>query len=155
MRKSISILTGVLLASIILTTFSSPVNALPGSNWATGIKLQNLDSSETAQITVQLRDAAGALINTISTTSNGDPLTAAPESSVEIYLPAYTTLTSGQYSAVISSNVPLGVVATMTNYEYGIADSYNSMVPASNVSIPYVYHNHNSYYTEIFLTKYH
>lgn len=151
MRKFYSLLTALVMASVILMLFVSPASALPGSNWATGIKLQNLDSSVAAQISIELRNAAGTLVNTISTTSNGDPLTADPESSVEVYLPAYTTLGTGQYSAAISSNVPLGVVATMTNYEYGIADSYNSMTPDTDVSIPYVYHNHNSYYTEIFI----
>jgi len=151
MRKTFSILSSLLLASMVLMMFASPANALPGSNWATGIKLQNLDTTVTAEISVQLRDAAGSLVDTISTTSTGDPLTAAPESSVEIYLPAYTTLSTGQFSAVISSNVQLGVVATMTNYEFGIADSYNSMLPASTVNVPYVYHNHNSYYTEIYV----
>jgi hypothetical protein len=129
----------------------SPVSALPGSNWATGIKLQNLSSTTDAIITIKLRYTTGIDATTISTTSTGAPLIAPASSSVEVYLPSYSSISGNQYSAEIASNVPIGVVATMTNYDYGIADSYNSMEPSSNISIPYVYHNHNYWATEVFI----
>lgn len=151
MRTNFSIVSILLLVFVILMGTVSPVSALPGSNWATGIKIQNLSSTTDGSIVIKLYTVSGTLATTISTTSSGTPLTAPKSSSVEVYLPAYSSVQDSQYSAEISSNVPLGVVATMTNYDYGIADSYNSMEPATEVSIPYVYHNHNKWSTEIFI----
>jgi hypothetical protein len=56
-------------------------------------------------------------------------------------MPAYVSVPSGQYSAVVSSSTAVGAVVTSTNYESGMADSYASMEPSTAISIPYVYHN--------------
>jgi len=151
MKKNSSFFTIIIIICVLLMGTASTVSALPGSNWATGIKLQNLSSTTDGVISIKLYDVGGNLASTISTTSTGAPLTAPKSSSVEVYLPSYTSIPNSQYSAEISANVPIGVVATMTNYDYGIADSYNSMVPSTEVSVPYVYHNHNYWATEIFI----
>ena len=151
MKTKFSIFTIIIIISMILIGTITPVYALPGSNWATGIKIQNLSSTTDGSIVIKLYSVSGTLATTISTTASGTPLTTPMSSSVEVYLPSYASVPNSQYSAEISSNVPLGVVATMTNYDFGIADSYNSMVPATEVSIPYVYHNHNKWSTEIYI----
>jgi hypothetical protein len=151
MKTNLSVISILLIICVILMGTASPVSALPGSNWATGIKIQNLSATTDGSIVIKLYSASGSLATTISTTSSGAPLTAPKSSSVEVYLPSYASVPNSQYSAEISSNVPLGVVATMTNYSYGIADSYNSMEPSTEISIPYVYHNHNKWSTEIYV----
>jgi hypothetical protein len=131
--------------------FSAPVKAMSGGTWQSGIKLQNLSSTNPATISIDLYTPAGVKDSTISQTANGQPLVAPISGSVEVYLPSYGTINPGSYSAIVSSDQPLGVVVTTTNYDYGIADSYNSMTPATEVYVPNIYHNHNAWSTEIFI----
>lgn len=149
MRKH-NILVVVLVIAMLFGAVTTPAKALVGTGWATGIKLQNLTET-LGTITVSLTNTAGVQVSSISTTAGGSPLTVAGGSSVEVYLPSYSSVPGGDYSATISSDVQLGAVATMTNYASGIADSYNSMEPATKVFVPYVYHNHRSWNTEIFI----
>ncbi|HOV24607.1 MAG TPA: hypothetical protein PL107_10145, partial [Candidatus Marinimicrobia bacterium] len=125
--------------------------ALPAGDWASGIKIQNLDPATAANLAVDLYDEEGTLEISITTTANGNPLIAPIGGSIELYMPAYVSVPSGQYSAVVSSSTAVGAVVTSTNYESGMADSYASMEPSTAISIPYVYHNHNHYHTEITL----
>ena len=125
--------------------------ALPAGDWASGIKIQNLDPANAANLAVDLYDEEGTLEVSITTTANGNPLIAPIGGSIELYMPAYVSVPSGQYSAVVSSSTAVGAVVTSTNYESGMADSYASMEPSTAISIPYVYHNHNHYHTEITL----
>lgn len=148
--KKHSIIVLFLIIALLMGIVYTPAKALSTTGWATGIKLQNL-SATIGTITVALTNAAGIQTAAITTTVGGAPLTVAGNSSIEIFLPAYSTVPGGEYSATVSSDVQLGTVATMTNYGEGIADSYNSMVPAATVFVPYVYHNHNSWNTEIYV----
>lgn len=142
----------VLFLAIVISLFTTNiVLALTGGSWVSGIKIQNLTSGETAQISVDLFDAQGNLKHSISQTSSGQPLTAPAGKSVEVYLPSFSQVNAGQYSAIVSSNVNVGAIVTTTNYPYGMADSYNTMSPNTNVFVPYVYHNHNNWSTEIFI----
>lgn len=139
---------GVLILSLFMAV---PVVALPGGTWNTGIKVQNLSSTSTANIVVSLYNLDGSLAYTLDKTANGNPLQAPPNGSVELYLPNYSSVNSGRYAAVVSSDQPIGVIATHTNYDYGLADSYNGTTGAPIVYVPYVYHNHNYWSTEIFV----
>jgi hypothetical protein len=146
------VISCILAAALILSGVGvSSVWALPGGTWQTGIKIQNLSSTETANITVYLYNANGDVAYTLSQTAGGSPLQASPNGSVELYLPNYTNVNSGQYSAMVASNTQIGVVATHTDYDYGLADSYNGMEGATEIYVPYVYHNHNNWSTEIFV----
>lgn len=151
MKKYVLRYGSFLLLFIIIMTLYFPVSALPPAGWSTGIKLQNLSTSDSGTIEIQLYNTDGTLGPVISTTSTGDPLSVAPLKSVEIYLPAYGSISGGQYSAAISSSVPLGAVATLTNYENGVADTYISMEPSTEVLIPYIYRGHNNWSTELFI----
>lgn len=141
----------VLMIFAFVFGFSTPAKAVTGGNWQSGIKLQNLSDSMQASISIDLYTPAGTLDSTISQTSTGQPLVAPISGSVEVYLPSYAGINSGNYAAIVSSDQPLGVVVTTTNYDYGMADSYNSMTPATAVFVPNVYHNHNFWSTEIFI----
>jgi len=141
----------ILITVVVSLLVAFQANALSGGTWQSGIKVQNLDSTNPASIMINLYTSSGNLQHTINTTSGGSPLTAQPNKSVEVYLPNYSSVGSGQYGAVVSSDRSIGSVVTTTNYPYGIADSYNSMEPNTNVFVPYVYHNHNNWSTEIFV----
>lgn len=149
MKKTFFIL--LIAISVVFSLVSYPVYAMPGGTWSSGIKVQNMDATTAAALTVNLYTAAGALAYSITTTANSLPLSAPIGGSIELYMPAYGTVASGSYSAAIVSNVAVGAVVTTTNYPYGMADSYTSMTPSNNITIPYVYHNHNSYSTELTL----
>ncbi len=142
----------LILAVIMVFLISSMASGLAGGTWQSGIKIQNLDPAQQAGLSVALYSGSGGSpVHTITQTSSGQPLVAAPNRSVEVYLPSFTSVTAGQYSAIVTSDRNVGAVVTTTNYPYGLADSYNSMVPGTSVFVPYVYRNHNSWSTEIFV----
>jgi len=139
----------ILILSFLIS-FSTNAWALSGGTWQSGIKIQNLSSTNTATIRVTLYNPNGSEAYTIDRTAKGDPLEVPPGGSVELYMPNYN-INSGWYSAVVVSTEPIGVVATHTNYDYGLADSYGGMEGATEVYVPYVYHGHNNWSTEIFI----
>lgn len=151
MKKLIRKFGVLIIVFVLLMSINYPASALSDTGWSTGIKLQNLSSSTEGTISIQLYTPTGTMGPLITTTSGGAALTVLPLKSVEVYLPSYGSVSAGQYSATISSSVPLAAVATMTNYDNGVADSYTSMEPSTAIFIPYVYHNHNSWNTEIFI----
>lgn len=125
--KSTKSLASLLVALIFALIATGTASALTGGSWISGVKIQNLTSGETAQLNVDLYDALGNLKYSINQTSSGQPLIAAAGKSVEVYLPNFSQVAAGQYSAVVSSNVNVGAIVTTTNYPYGMADSYNTM----------------------------
>lgn len=149
--KRNTLAVGLVLA-LVLVAMPSIAWALPGGTWNTGIKIQNLSETDVADIVVTLYDpGTGNVAYTLDKTANGDPLQASANGSVELYMPSYSSVGSGQYAAVVSSSQPVGVVATQTDYDYGLADSYNGTDGFATVYVPYVYHNHNNWSTEIFV----
>jgi hypothetical protein len=150
MSKTVFRLTIALVMVLSLFLGANTASALPGTNWATGIKLQNMDPSVGAVVQIDLYNAGGSAVASISTTKSGEAITVAPNKSAEVYLPNYD-ISSGTFSAVVLSNVKLGAVVTATNYAFGLADSYNAMEPATKVFVPYVYRGHNNWRTEIFI----
>jgi len=146
-----ALLTSILVLMILSSLFVSPAKAMPGTTWATGIKIQNLNPGTVAVFSISLYEASGVEAVTISQTADNKPLEAQPGKSVEVFLPSFGQVNPGQYSAVVSSSAEIGAVVTNTNYNFGIADSYNTMAPATTISVPYVYRNHNSWSTEIFI----
>lgn len=146
------LLKAIPIAAIAAMILVSVASGLAGGTWQSGIKIQNLDPSNTANLSVFLYGSSGGSpLHEINQTAGGSPLVAQPNKSVEVYLPLFSSVTAGQYSAIVSSDTNVGTVVTTTNYPYGMADSYNSMVPATSVFVPYVYHNHNNWSTEIFV----
>ncbi|SNB71872.1 hypothetical protein [Thermoflexus hugenholtzii] len=149
--KNIQRVARAILVILFASVGAAPTSALPSGTWNTGIKVQNLSFTSSANIIVTLFNQDGSIAYTLDKTANNNLLQAPPGGSVEIYLPNYPNVSSGKYSAVVSSDQPIGVIATHTNYDYGLADSYNGMEGATQVYVPYVYHNHNYWSTEIFV----
>jgi hypothetical protein len=151
--KKAHLFRAMMIVILVTGLFAGTAMAMPGGTWASGIKIQNLDLTPLtkATISIDLYSATGSLAYTINKTSGGDPLTADAGKAIEVYLPSFSTVGAGQYSAVVSADREVAAVVTTTNYSYGMADSYNTMVPATAVSVPYVYHNHNNWSTEIFI----
>ena len=121
--------------------------ALAPGTWQSGIKIQNLGSGE-ANVVVAFIDAAGDEAGAWS-----PPDLIPVGGSVEVFLPnlSDSQLPQGQYSIIVYSDTTLGLVLTTTNYEYNMADSYNSHEPATQVNVPYVYRDHNDWNTEVFV----
>ena len=154
MKPNAAKLMGILLAIALLATVSTgltsgeererPLELAPGT-WKSGIKVQNI-YTDTVQVMVEFIDESGATVYATASSMDIDV-----GASVEFYLPNLADLPDGKYSAIVSSSGPVAAVVTSTDYEYHIADSYNSMDPASRVSVPYVYRDHNDWSTEIFV----
>lgn len=139
------------LVALLVALVPVSVWALPGGTWNTGMKIQNLSATETATIVVTLYREDGTVAYTLDKTSGGAALQAPANGSVELYMPNYTGVAAGKYAAMVSSTQPIGVVATQTDYDYGLADSYNGTQGGTKLYVPYVYHAHNNWSTEIFV----
>lgn len=151
MRRIFRVFMTWILVVFAASSFSvSSVKSLSGGTWNTGIKVQNLGDDK-AYISVTLYNTNGTAVYILDKTSNGNPLEIPVGGSVEIYLPNYSGVAPGQYAAVVNATQPIGVIATQTNYDYGLADSYNGMEGATEIYVPYVYHDHNNWTTEIFV----
>ncbi len=142
----------IFLVAIILAMLLIPglrvakVEALPAGSWVSGIKVQNLDSVNTATITVKLYKPDGTLCPACTLTKSAGPL-----GSVELYLPNYTSVPGGRYSAVVSSNTQIAAVATQSDDQYGLGDSYSGMEGATRFYVPFIYRGYSSWSSEIFV----
>ena len=146
MKQFIRLMCVSILVLCLSITSIQAVQAIPETGWQTGIKLQNLGSIDGKTLSLTLYPSIGGA--PVQVASN---LAISANGSLELFLPSYTNVPGGKYAAVVSSDVPLASVATLTNYENGMADSYTSMQPASTIYIPSVYHNHNNWSTDIFI----
>lgn len=145
MKNKFRLLTVMFLILCLSLSGFTTVHAIPESGWSTGIKLQNLlPTSGKLDLTLYPLSGGAAVqvVSDLAISGNG---------SIELYLPNYANVPGGKYAAVVSSIVPLASVATLTNYQNGMADSYTSMQPAPEIYIPNVYHNHNYWSTDIFI----
>lgn len=140
----------VLLLGVGSTSARSPYDhrfaglSSVGGTWDSGIKIQNLSSTDTADVVPTFYNETYPSGLTVTGSS------ISPGGSVEYWLPVVSEVPAGKYSAVISSNEPIAAVSTHTNYSVGIADSYNGMsAGASTLYVPYVYRGLNDWFTEI------
>lgn len=105
--------------------------------WNSGIDIQNLTGTA-GTVTVQFYDSSGGDAGSLS-----DSIAA--WGSLNFYLPAESYPADGQYSAVVSSDVEVGVTASQANYDLGGADIYlGTPSPEDTLSFPLVYRNHTS-----------
>ncbi len=79
----------IVVCAIVALLFLLSINpgsvyALPAGTWASGIKIQNLDSTADASLIVSLYSETGVLAATLTTTANGDPLVAPIGGSIEL-----------------------------------------------------------------------
>ncbi len=147
MRRAL--MTATVIGALAFCVFGVyQVHGLGPGTWRSGITLQNLGDEE-AMIVMEFRDEQGDVAGTWSA---GTLL--AVGGSLEIYLPNLSDaeLPGGdRYSVTIYSDSPIASMSTMTNYQYQIADSYNGMEPATELFTPYIFHDHSSWWTEIYV----
>jgi len=117
------------VAAVAVPTFAQGV-------WNTGVDVQNISASA-GTLVVEFYDSAGATIGTLSDTIDA-------WGGVNFYLPS-ESLPSGQFSAVVMSDVQVAAVASQANYDLGGADMYlGTSQPEDTLSFPLVYRDHTS-----------
>jgi hypothetical protein len=128
----------LILAVVVLTVaFVGAGVAMAQGTWNTGIDIQNL-SAGPGNVIVQFYDSTGASAGSITGTL-------AAWGGLNFYLPTQAAPPNGKFSAVVSSDVPVGATASQANYTLGGADMYlGTTTPATSLSFPLVYRNHTT-----------
>lgn len=137
------LLTVLLALAVIAVTFgsASAYTFIPGGPFASSIQIQNLGTGE-ATVSVQYVTAGGV----VAFTSNH---TVAVEDVLSIYVPAESSLVSGEYSVVVAANQPIAAVSNFSDADSGAAYS-GASAGAVAWSFPAAYDNYYGYYTEIY-----
>jgi hypothetical protein len=125
---------------LLVTVAMMLVGVNPASaqgTWNTGIDIQNL-SATGGTVMVEFYTSAGASAGSISGSIDA-------WGSLSFYLPTQPSPPSGgQYSAVVSSDVPVAATSSQTNTGLGGADIYlGTSSPQTTLSFPLVYRNHS------------
>jgi len=130
-------LSFVLLVTIVVGLFGAGSVFAQGT-WNTGIDIQNLTGTA-GTVTVAFYNADG---------SDAGSLNSAIDAwgSLNFYLPLESAPPEGgQYSAVVSSDVMVGVTSSQANYDLGGSDIYlGTSQPQDKLNFPLVYRNHTS-----------
>lgn len=141
----------LILASIVwlLLSTASPVlgegpDLYPGV-WRSGIGIKDLSGADNT-IRVLFYDAATGAKQAYEYTT-----TLSAGAGIELYLPNISSseLAAGSYAVEVQSTGPVGVMATNTNYDANMADSYNAVPSATEFFVPGIYHNHNNWWSEL------
>jgi hypothetical protein len=135
-----------ILALGLVVPATAQFGLAPGA-WRSVIEIQNLGDNP-ATIVVTFVDYDGAVAGAWSPS---EPVPVG--GGVGVYLPDLpdSQLAAGAYSLVLYSSEEIGVTVTNTDYDYYIADSYNSHEPATQVSAPLIYRDHNGWNSEVFV----
>jgi hypothetical protein len=116
----------------------------------TGIDVVNL-SNNAGQVEVTFYTSTGSSPGSV--TANISPF-----GSVNFYLPtlAGISLSPGQYSAVVSSNVPIAATVGLTDNPNSFGDDYvGTSTPADVLSFPLIYRNHSFYTSQLIVQNAH
>lgn len=132
MSKRMFTLFAVMLVALL---FAAPVLGGMGGSGASGVQVQNLDTTSPANVTVQLWNQNGAAPIEISATG-GD--TVAAGAAKNYYLPSITGVTDGAYSMVASADKPIAAIARTDWSSTGGAALYSTVAPGMDVTIPLV-----------------
>lgn len=149
-----------LAVSVLLSVSVHPVRAQAGSTgikmpgtWGTSINLQNTSSTQANSIVITFFDSNG------TSAKNETLAPLAGNGSRSIYVPTQVAgLASGQYSAVVSSDQPLQVIANSGSYT-GLSDpnamglvSYLGVSnPSTTLFFPGLYKSYFGFNSEIVL----
>ena len=129
MKKPFLILSFLLVA--VLGVF--PVFAGMSGTSATGIQIQNLSQSNSANVTFSLYNQTGG--SAVSVPVSPNPIT--PSGFANVYMPAQS-IGIGTYAGVLSSDSPLGAIVRTDWSATGGAGIYSTVDPATSVTIPLV-----------------
>jgi len=132
MSKRLFTLFAVMLVALL---FAAPVLGGIGGTGASGVQVQNLSTSESAQVTVQLWNQDGTAPIEISATG-GD--TVAAGAAKNYYLPIVPGLTDGAYAMIASADKPVAAIARTDWASTGGAALYSTVAPGTDVTIPLV-----------------
>lgn len=129
MLKRILVLVSVL---VLTTLIASPVMAGASGPGVTGVQIQNLSTTAGATVNVQLWPQGGG--TAIDLIPGGTTINAS--AAKNIYLPNYSSVNSGLYSMVVSSNQPAAAIARTDWSSTGGGAIYQSVEPATDVTLP-------------------
>lgn len=131
----------VVVLTIIIGLFGF-TNASAATN--TGIDIVNLSNSS-GTVSVAFYDATGNSPGSVSETISAF-------GSVNFYIPNIpnTTLPAGQYSAVVSADVPVAATVGLTDSPERLGDDYvGTSTPANVLSFPLIYRNYSFYNSQL------
>ena len=123
MRKTFNVL---IVAALLVMTFgvmTASAQSPTITPWTTGIDLQNLSGAAATYI-IDFYDASGnAAFQYTPASAIG------PHGAANVYLPSVSTMPTGQFAAVVSSDQPLAAVASLNSYsasdaQFGGGDIY-------------------------------
>lgn len=127
----------VLLVVVLAISAFVLVPAYAQGSWTTGIDVQNLTSTS-GSVVVEFFQSDGTSAGTLSNSISGF-------GGLNFYLPNEASLASGEYSAVVSSDVQVAAATSLQNYDLGGADIYlGTDAPVNFLTFPLVYRNHTS-----------
>jgi hypothetical protein len=135
MKKLVFGLTLLLVAFLGI----SPAFAGMSGTSATGIQIQNLSQSGSAEVSFLLFNQAGGTAVSVPVTPN--PIL--PGAFANIYMPSQT-VGAGTYAGVLSSSSPLGAIIRTEWSATGGAATYSTVDPALSVTIPLVTYQYAS-----------
>lgn len=140
-RKSTFLFIVLILALVIALPAAAGISG-PG---VSGIQIQNLDTVNNANVTVELWNQTGAAKIPISS-SSGDTITKG--TAKNYYLPNFTTVPDGSYAMVVASDKEIAALARTDWSTTGGAAIYVSTNPGTDVTIPLVVANYVSQTTQ-------
>jgi hypothetical protein len=113
-------------------------------------------ASTTGIDVVSLSNSSGTVVVTFYAANGTSPGSVSENidafGAVNFFIPNIpdTTLPAGQYSAVVSSNVPVAATVGLTDSTEKLGDDYvGTSEPASTLSFPLIYRNYGSYTSQL------
>jgi hypothetical protein len=133
--KKLTIILSLFLIAFFAT---NPVFAGMSGTAATGVQIQNLSSSSSATVVVDLWNQDGSaptnVLNGVSVNSG---------SAVNIYMPSQSSVPAGTYAAVVSSSQPMAAIVRTDWSATGGAAIYSNPTPAKDIIVPLVVNNYS------------
>jgi hypothetical protein len=125
----------ILVVMLIALLFSAPVMGGISGTGESGVQIQNLDTDNSAQVTVQLWNQNGSDPIEISATG-GDTVEAG--AARNYYLPIIDGVDAGAYAMIASADKAIAAIARTDWSASGGAALYSSVDPGSDVTLPLV-----------------
>jgi hypothetical protein len=122
----------ILVAIMLIITVVFPGFAGMNGTGVTGVQVQNLSTSSSASVAVQLWNQSGGSPIVL------DSATIPQSAAQNFYLPNYGAVPSGSYAMLVSSSQPAAAIVRTDWSAVGGAAIYNSVAPATDVIIPLI-----------------
>ncbi|MCL4559668.1 MAG: hypothetical protein M1281_03510 [Chloroflexi bacterium] len=120
------------LALVVLV--ATPASAGMSGPAVSGVQVQNLDIASGTTVDISLYPQGGGASVPLAT-----GVSIGAKAATNFYLPNYSSVTSGTYAMVVSStSAPVAAIARTDWSSTGAAAIYNSVPPATDVTIPLI-----------------